>query len=128
MAQSRKHPIDSTEPPSPDRLYVAHVIAGLDPVYGGPSYSVPRLCQALSELGAEVMLLSVGSANQRDRYTSNAGYGDRRFAQDYARLPVLRGLRSSSGLSRALHQAIPDFDLVHNHGLWLMPNVHAGWA
>src|SRR5260370_26383400 len=40
------------------RLRSAHVIAGLDPVHGGPAYSVPRLCEALAAAGAETMLLS----------------------------------------------------------------------
>src|SRR5207302_10654584 len=47
---------------------------------------------------------------------------------DSARVPVLRGLRRSSGLSKALERAAPATDVIHNHGLWLMPNVAAGWA
>ena len=40
-----------------------HVIAGLDPAHGGPSYTVPRLCQALAMAGAEARLLSVAGAD-----------------------------------------------------------------
>ena len=47
------------------RLRAAHVIAGLDPVYGGPSYSVPRLCEALAVAGAGTMLLSVAREGGR---------------------------------------------------------------
>jgi glycosyltransferase involved in cell wall biosynthesis len=110
------------------RLRAAHVIAGLDPVYGGPSYSVPRLCEALVAAGAETMLLSVAGreGGQRDAY--DKGYRDCRFAWDYARIPILRGLRSSQGLSSALRAAALDADVIHNHGLWLMPNVRAGEA
>lgn len=107
-------------------LRVAQVIAGLDPVYGGPSYSVPRLCEALAAAGAETMLLSVANkaGGQRDAY--DKGYRDWRFGWDYERIPLLRGMRRSRGLSRALHEAALTADVIHNHGLWLMPNVRAG--
>src|SRR5262245_34414425 len=100
---------------------IVHVIAGLDAAHGGPSYSVPRLCAALAAAGANVELFSVANdaANpDRGRY----------FARDWAHVPVLRGLRCSSGLVRALHDIAPNVDLIHNHGLWLMPNVDAGRA
>ena len=110
------------------RLRVTQVIAGLNPIYGGPSYSVPRLCEALAAAGAETMLLSVegGEGGQSDAY--DKGYRDCRFALDYAHLPIVRGLRSSRGLSSAVYDAARTADVIHNHGLWLMPNVSAGRA
>src|SRR5437667_11674840 len=84
------------------RLRAAHVIAGLDPVYGGPSYSVPRLCEALAAAGAETTLLSVAEREGGRREAYDKGYRDCRFAWDYANIPILRGLRNSRGLSRAL--------------------------
>jgi glycosyltransferase involved in cell wall biosynthesis len=113
---------------SPGRLYAAHVIAGLDPVYGGPSYSVPRLCEALAAAGAEMTLFSVAEekGGQRDAY--HMGYRDCRFPWDYACIPILRNLRSSQELSTALRNAAVTADVIHNHGLWLMPNVRAGAA
>lgn len=110
------------------RLRVAQVIAGLDPIYGGPSYSVPRLCEALAAAGAETMLLSVANEAGGQREAYDRGYRDCRFGWDYARTPVLRGLRSSQGLSRALRDAALSVDVIHNHGLWLMPNLRAGSA
>jgi glycosyltransferase involved in cell wall biosynthesis len=109
-------------------LRVAQVIAGLDPVYGGPSYSVPRLCEALAAAGAETMLLSVARDATGISDACDRGYRDSRFGWDYAHIPVLRGLRSSRGLSRALRARAPTTDVIHNHGLWLMPNVAAGAA
>jgi glycosyltransferase involved in cell wall biosynthesis len=104
------------------------VIAGLDPVYGGPSYCVPRLCEALGAAGAEATLLSVAAeaGEQCDVYCR--GYRDRRFAWDYARVPILRELRSSQGLSTALRDTSLAADVIHDHGLWLMPNISAGRA
>src|SRR6478609_3346830 len=102
-----------------------HVIAGLDPAHGGPSCTVPRLCQALAIAGAEARLLSVG-VNGRDVAPDDDG--GRCFPPDWAGVPFLRELRCSSGLVRALRKLVPKADVVHDHGLWLMPNVEAGRA
>jgi glycosyltransferase involved in cell wall biosynthesis len=105
---------------------IVHVIAGLDAAHGGPSYSVPRLCAALAVAGANVELFSVATADCHDG-AGNPERG-RGFAHDWAHIPVLRELRCSSGLVRALRDTAPKVDLIHDHGLWLMPNVDAGRA
>jgi glycosyltransferase involved in cell wall biosynthesis len=107
-------------------LRSVHVIAGLDPPHGGPSYTVPRLCQALASSGAEARLLSVCGVDGRNTaHDEERGFS---FAPDWAGIPVLRKLRCSSGLTRALREVAPKVDVIHNHGLWLMPNVEAGRA
>jgi glycosyltransferase involved in cell wall biosynthesis len=45
---------------------------------------------------------------------------------DFARVPILRRARISSGLSRALRFEAARADLIHGHGLWLAPNIAAG--
>jgi glycosyltransferase involved in cell wall biosynthesis len=74
------------------------------------------------------MLLSVAGerSGQCDAYFT--GYRDCRFAWDYSGVPLLRGLRASRSLSRALHSTAMTADVIHNHGLWLMPNVTAAEA
>ena len=62
------------------------------------------------------------------RNTSHDGEGGRSFAPDWAGIPLLRKLRCSSGLTRALQEVAPKVDVIHDHGLWLMPNVEAGRA
>src|SRR5262249_43879292 len=104
-------------------LRSVHVIAGLDLAYGGPSYTVPRLCQALTMVGAETCLFSVAGADGSDAPTSG-----RRFARDWSSVPIVRDLHCSWGLARALHEFAPKADVIHDHGLWLMPNVNAGRA
>ena len=103
-----------------------HVIGGLGRAHGGPSYTVPRLCQALATVGAEAQLLYVAGADGGDITLD----GDRGgcFPRDWTRVPVVRDLRCSSSLARALHELAPKADVIHDHGLWLMPNVDAGRA
>lgn len=105
-----------------------HVIAGLNPAHGGPSYSVPRLCEALAASGASTTLFSVADAGERESETSNRSYHDYRFHWDYAQVPFIRGLRWSGRLRKALDAIAQETDVVHNHGIWLMPNVLAGRA
>jgi hypothetical protein len=69
-------------------LRSVHVIAGLDPAHGGPSYTVPRLCQALAMAGAEARLLSVAGADGCDVALDDDG--GRCFPRDWARVPVVR--------------------------------------
>jgi glycosyltransferase involved in cell wall biosynthesis len=109
------------------RLRVVHVIAGLEAAHGGPSYSVPRLCEALVAAGTQTRLLSVVGV-EGSCLISDRGYDDQRFPWDYVHTPIVRDLRTSSALSLALRSSSVSADVIHNHGLWLMPNVQAGWA
>lgn len=97
-----------------------HVIAGLDPAHGGPTYTVPRLCRALAAAGADAKLYSVAGV-----HGPNGDDGEQ-FRWDWTRVPVLRALRRSSDLARALATTALQVDVIHNHGLWLMPNIEAG--
>ena len=76
--------------------------------------------------GAEARLLSVAGADGCDIALDDDD--GRCFPRDWARVPVVRDLRCSSGLARALHELAPKADVIHDHGLWLMPNVDAGRA
>jgi glycosyltransferase involved in cell wall biosynthesis len=107
---------------------VVHVVAGIRRADGGPSYSVPRLCKALSQSGVRSALLSVAAPDRSRPDTSNRDDEQRFFAWDYATIPLLRELRASSALSSELTREAMRSDVIHNHGLWLMPNVYAGWA
>lgn len=104
-----------------------HVLAGIDPRFGGPTYSVPRLSAALREVGVASTLLSTFSADAAPiSYPHIHAY-----PHDFVRVPILRGLRFSKGLQSALFaaaNAAPRPSIVHSHGLWLLPNVWAGHA
>lgn len=101
---------------------VTVVIAGLNVSDGGPSYSVPRLAEALSAGGVKPAILAVGRGNPAE--LAKAEF----FSQDLGRWPILASLRFSADLKRALYRRAQSADLLHVHGLWLMPNLYAGWA
>lgn len=104
-----------------------HIAAGLDSSDGGPSYSVPRLCRSLVAQGATVTVLSV----TRDSVPTSMrehNFLDHRFPAYRGPSPLLNRLRFSPGLTNKLNDEASQTDVIHNHGLWLTPNVQAAWA
>lgn len=113
-------------PPNDVSIRSVHVIAGLADVHGGPTYSVPRLCTALGEAGAKTSLFSIQDGHSSEFLSSRKAYVDRRFSADYSRVPLAKSLRISAKFRSALKDELLAADVIHNHGLWLAPNVVAG--
>jgi glycosyltransferase involved in cell wall biosynthesis len=84
------------------------------------------LCEALPQAGVEPKLLTVAAINEVDGELAKNGYQGRQFRWDHAHTPILKALRRSRHLARSLNESVGETDIVHNHGLWLMPNVYAG--
>jgi len=99
-----------------------HTIASVEQEVAGPSYSVPALAAASARFGENVALYSVGTPGVEAR----DGFNHHRFAADLQRVPVLRAAQMSRGMLTALKKSRAD--IVHTHGLWLMPNVYGAWA
>lgn len=98
---------------------MAHVVPGIGHEASGPSYSVPRLARGLAERGNDVSL------HVLDWETTPAvPHVD---VTIYPLLPVLPNLGLSWTMPWGLRRAAHRVDLVHNHGLWMAPNVLA-WA
>jgi glycosyltransferase involved in cell wall biosynthesis len=103
-----------------NKIGVAQIIAGLAEADGGPSYSVPALSFALSELGLKVQLRSVqhlkaGLQIESLNLEATAHSPDR----------IIFGVgRSSLSLFRALQEDAVNGAILHVHGLWLLPNLY----
>lgn len=101
-------------------MKILHVIAALYPERGGPVKVGPEMCRALAKKGVDVSI-----------YTTNLNISgtldvptDRAVVQDgvSAHYFPIRGLRQygfSLPIAEALRSDIPDFDLVHIHGLYM---------
>lgn len=98
-----------------------HIIAGLAAQNGGPSYSVPRLATALTEQDSPADVYTVA-----ENTPAPAKSNIYTFPQDYALTPLISGLRFSRTLATELEIGAGRVDILHNHGLWLMPNITAG--
>lgn len=98
-----------------------HIVPAIDAEASGPSYTVPRLCEALIASGVETTLAVLDGVGAAERpsfvKTFPPGLGPRRLG----RSPIMaRWLRE--------HAEAGWIDVLHNHGLWMMPNVYPGWA
>lgn len=98
-------------------LAVVHVLDSLADEAAGPSYSVPKLCEALAATGAHVALHVVGGSWQGQF----AGVSLHRHPAE--RLPPK--VAASRSLRRALGEAARDAAVIHSHGLWRMPHLYA---
>lgn len=105
-------------------LSVCHIVPSINELIGGPAYSVTSLASALANEGLKVELISL----------------------DYPELgPMLKapGVKCHSikvsslgrhfrGYSPALKELIlnraKEVDIIHNHGLWMWPNLYARQA
>ena len=99
-------------------MKVIHTVGSIADEASGPSYSVPALANALGERQWDVSVFSVGPT----AITQNQYYLHRRFANRYGNWPVIRKLQSAPAMRAALLQTEPD--IIHNHGLWLLPNFY----
>lgn len=115
---------------SPSSLRCVQVLASIEDGAAGPSYSVSRLSVELERNGVPTALFTVKGWRQSD--PSKTGEtpigGHTVYAQDFPQMPGLSQLCLSRDLKNALWQHASDTDIIHAHGLWLMPNVYPSWV
>jgi glycosyltransferase involved in cell wall biosynthesis len=99
-------------------LRILHVIGSLDPRYGGPSTSTPRLCAELASRGHHVELLTTSPDGPAEMRSAGVAITCRR-------LHWPRGWAASAGLGRWLHRRVREFDVVHVHNLY---RFHTWWT
>jgi glycosyltransferase involved in cell wall biosynthesis len=98
-----------------------HVVPAITEEAAGPSYSVPRLCESLIDASIEVELAALDWAPMPVPLpylrTFPLGRGPRRLGLSPK---MRRWLEYEVTSGRA--------DIIHNHSLWMMPNVYPGNA
>lgn len=97
-------------------MRVLHTVPHVCKEASGPSYSVSRLCDQLGGTGHDVSLFTIDPQPREDavRYKH----------ETFASTAMASRLGISSELATALSAEAPTSDLIHNHGLWMMPNVY----
>lgn len=94
-------------------MRVCHIVPSLEERHGGPSKSARALANHLAQLGPSVELLSTLEAGQPVLPPQS----DTATVRLFPRIAP-RWLCRSPELSR--HLATHDYDVVHNHALWLL--------
>ncbi|WP_108880562.1 glycosyltransferase [Anderseniella sp. Alg231-50] len=103
-------------------LKISHIVTSIESEASGLSYSVPSLAKAQAGLGSDVALLSVGTPGK----AHDSGVVFETMPRDLSSIPVLQRLYISSELKKRV--AEPGADIIHNHGLWMMPNIYGSLA
>jgi len=98
---------------------LVHVVPSVAREASGPSYSVPRLAESLAALGHHVELHTLGKAG-----ALNHGYVN----HAHPNWPMLGRLGVSPRLRDALRHAARRAQILHNHSLWMMPNIYPAAA
>lgn len=100
-------------------MRVIHVIPAIAEEASGGTYAVIRLCESLIVQGQDVTLAALDWAPMPSPptflKTFLLGWGPRRLG----RSPAMKRWLEAQVASRSV-------DLIHNHSLWMMPNVYPG--
>jgi glycosyltransferase involved in cell wall biosynthesis len=99
-------------------LNLVHVVPHIDQEAAGPSYSVPRLCQSLATLGNSVELSCLAARADIPGVALDL----------HDEWSILKRFAVSPSHATALRRKATQVDVVHNHSLWSMVNVAAGWV
>ena len=106
-----------------------HVVASIGDPGAGTSYCVRALTSAMARRGAKVDIHTVeGWRDNPETEGLCDAVGHATHPLDLAGLPILGRACFSRGLDRALKIAAANTDIMHGHGLWLMPNIYPSWA
>lgn len=97
-------------------MKLVHVVPAIDQEAAGPSYSVPRLCQALAASGHDVELSCLAARGEIPGVRLDV----------HRQWQILRRFEVSGSFVRALPRKAREADIIHNHSLWSMVNVAAG--
>src|SRR5215510_5834695 len=102
-------------------MRVIHVVPAITEEASGPSYSVVRLCDSLIGTGVNVQLAALDWSSMPVSFPYLKAF------------PLGRGPRRlgvSPKMRRWLKQEVTSerVAIIHNHSLWMMPNVYPGNA
>jgi glycosyltransferase involved in cell wall biosynthesis len=103
-------------------LRITHIAGSIEAEAAGTSYAISKLAEAYGNKGLEVEALTLGSPGS----TQKNGFEHRKFGTDWLTLPIIRLMQFSRSMRFALSKS--SSQIVHSHGLWLMPNIYGAWV
>jgi glycosyltransferase involved in cell wall biosynthesis len=102
-----------------DNVKLLHVVPAIEDEASGVTYGVTRLCDSIVQQGIELELHCLAASDN----------GARTYIRRHQ--PGFLGLRPlgwSSELFKNLEKASSPDCIIHNHSLWMMPNVYPAWV
>src|SRR5256884_1590028 len=105
-------------------LRVCQVVANINRDVGGPAVTVPRLSEALTKEDVACVLFTL-NYKQLGPQTEGMGYELISITGNY----FTRQMRGwSPTLNRRMRKESKKANIIHNHGLWMFPNLYARQA
>ena len=103
-------------------LSIIQTVPRINTESSGPTYTVQRLCENLHQQGASVSLHLLGPA-QLDKFN---GF----MVVEYPAwsIPWFRRFGLSPSMARGLRKSAVKADILHNHSLWMAPNIYPASA
>ena len=102
-------------------MRVDHIVPDIEKGSAGPAQSVPAMCNGLVDAGVDVTLHVLGSIPADGRFKFNIA--------NYPRSSwPIRAVGRSPSMLKALKKRASAVDIIHNHSLWMCPNIYPGWA
>ena len=103
------------------KVRTVQVVPSIAEEASGPTYSVMRQCEVLIDVGEDVQLATL---------RSGLCSSDRLFVREFPRGVGPRRLGRSPEMLSWLRDVVlsKHVNIIHSHGLWMMPNVYAGWV
>lgn len=102
-------------------MRVIQVVPAISEEAAGPSYSVPRLCESLIGAGVDVQLATLDWAPTGVNIPYLKSFPVAGWPRRLGRSPKMNHWLKQQADSGQL-------DIIHNHSLWMMPNVYPGWV
>lgn len=99
-------------------MKICNLVPHIDEEASGPSYSVPMLCKSINELSNfEIKLATLKSRKvlKKKIYKNHI---------EFKQLNFLRKLGISFDMEYWLRNNAKKYDILHSHGMWMMPNVY----
>lgn len=95
-----------------------HVIPSISNESSGPSYSVVNLCRSLIEAGVEVTLVDLDDSDQKSKPDFVRSFKQTGYPMRLGRSPAMRAWLTEKAINGQIN-------IMHNHSLWMMPNVYS---
>lgn len=101
-------------------MRILQVVSSVDDPAAGTTYALNRLCETLGARGLDVELHTL------EPLPESLAVGYERLGYPRWVFPARLGV--SGSMRATLREAAMRADVVHNNGLWMMPNIYAGSA
>lgn len=99
-------------------MRIVHFLSSLNPIYGGPTASVPIQCIGTKQLGADMSLVTFAESKPWEGKLMEHGVNVIEIEKPFTMTEKLFAL----SLRRMLRKDDIKADLFHNHGIWLLSN------